>query len=357
MHRFLRTLRVTACMFSFCGVPNMADAEEPRAVEPPEVVGSIEVLSSQLAELVDPDAQIEVLAKGFKWSEGPLWMADGGFLIFADIPRNTVYKWKEGEGLSVYLHPAGYTGTEPRGGESGANGMTLDGAGALVMCHHGDMRIARMLSPVVQPEPRYETIAGSFQGKRFNSPNDVVVHSSGAIYFTDPAYGREQGYDDPGRELDFQGVYRIAPDGEVTLLTRELHAPNGLAFAPDEKTLYVSDSHAMIIMAYQMREDGSLGEGRVLLDASERAKDLDGATDGLKVDRQGNLLATGPGGVMVIAPSERYPGKHLGTIRTGGTVSNCAFGDDGRTLYMTSGDRLCRVRLKTSGGGRMADSE
>jgi gluconolactonase len=325
-----------------------AKAQEPRDVTPHETIGDVERLDPALDTLIDPTAKIEVLAEGFDWSEGPLWIAEGNFLIFSDVPQNVIYKWKEDEGLSEYLRPSGYTSGPERGGEMGSNGLTLDQNGNLLLCQHGDLRVARMLAPVTKPEPRYETVAKGYQGKNFNSPNDLVCHSSGAVYFTDPPYGREHGqFNDPSRELDFQGVFRADPDGTVTLLTKELRAPNGIAFSPDEKILYVAQSwgEKMIWMAYPVKEDGGIEEGKILHDATERAKQHEGSADGMKVDAKGNLFASGPGGIMIITPE----GKHLGTIRTGTRISNCAFGDDGRTLYMTCDGKICRVRLKTIG--------
>jgi gluconolactonase len=250
--------------------------------------------------------------------------------------------------LEVYLEHAGYTGQEARGGEQGANGLTLDHQGRLLLCQHGDRRVARMDAPTSNPAPEFTTLASHYEGKRLNSPNDLVVHSSGAIYFTDPPYGLEGNVDDPAKELDFQGVYRIGPDGKLDLLTKELSRPNGIGLSPDEKKLYVanSDGSRPIWMVFDVRADGLVENGRVFFNAAELAKGRRGGPDGLKVDVQGNLFATGPGGVVVLTPQ----GEHLGTILAGVTA-NCAFGDDGSTLYMTSDDKLKRIRLKTKGPG------
>lgn len=327
-------------------------ADAPRAVALGQTIGEIEILSPAAENLVDPDAQIELLATGFDWSEGPVWIVqsdNSGFVVFSDVPQNVVYKWQEGEGLSEFLRPSGYTQKESRGGESGSNGLALDAAGRLILCQHGDIRVARMDAPVHMALPNFVTIAGDYQGKKFNSPNDLAIHSSGAIYFTDPPYGRMKRWEDEGRELDFTGVYRVSPEGEVTLLTKEFRAPNGIAFSPDEKTLYVaqSDPENAIWKAFDVRDDGTIENGRVLLDVTELLKTRPGNPDGLKVDKQGVLFATGPGGVLMISPE----GEHLGTIRTGEKIANCAFGerldDGGQMLYMTSDMHLCRVRLKT----------
>ena len=309
----------------------------------------IERLDPALDRLVAPDATIEVLAGGYDWSEGPVWVKSGGYLLFSDIPPNAIHRWKDGEGARLYLRPSGYTGTEPRGGEVGSNGLTLDRDGRLVLAQHGDRRIARMDAPLTDPQPKFSPLADRYNGARFNSPNDLVFHSNGDLYFTDPAYGMEKQWDDPKREMDYAGIFRRARDGTVSLMTREMTRPNGLAFSPDERRLYVaqSDQNAAIWRVFDVRPDGSLANSRVLFDATSMTKGRKGLPDGLKIDTQGNLFATGPGGVLVITPE----GKHLGTINTGQATSNCAFGDDGRTLYMTADDYLMRVKLKTKGMG------
>jgi gluconolactonase len=320
------------------------------ALVPQNQTPRIERLDPALDKLIDPAAKIETLAEGYDWSEGPIWVKEeGGYLLFSDVPQNVVYKWKEGAGAQPYLKPSGYTGTEPRGGEMGSNGLTLDSNGRLVLCQHGDRRVARMDAPLSAPQPKFATLADRYDGKRFNSPNDVVFHSNGDMYFTDPPYGMPKQFEDPAREIPFQGVFRRGRDGTVTLLTREMTRPNGLAFSPDEKLLYVaqSDSTAAIWRVFDVKPDGTLGASRVLFDATAMTKTLKGLPDGLKIDTEGNLFATGPGGVLVISPQ----GKHLGTISTGQATSNCAFGDDGRTLYITADMYLMRVRLKAKGRG------
>jgi gluconolactonase len=313
--------------------------------KPHQTIGSIERLDPRFDKLVPPGAVLEKLAGGFKWSEGPVWVRDGAYLLFSDIPRNAVMKWQDGPGLSQFLKPSGYTGRQPRGGESGSNGLTLDAAGRLVLCQHGDRQIAR-----VERDGRWTVLAGRYQGKRFNSPNDLVYKSNGDLYFTDPPYGLEKGPRDPARELDFCGVYRLAAaDGRLTLLSRDLTAPNGIAFSPDEKTIYVSqsDPKRAIWMAYDVQPDGTLGRGRVFCDATAWLKQHKGLPDGLKVDRAGNLFATGPGGVNVFAPD----GTLLGRINPGVATANCCFGNDGSVLYLTANMFLCRIRTSTKGLG------
>lgn len=304
-------------------------------------MGQVVRIDPRIDQLIPKDTKIEVLASGFAWSEGPLWIKEGGYLIFSDIPRNSVMKWKEGEGLSVFMKPSGYTGVVDYGREPGSNGLTLDPEGRIVFCEHGDRRISRL-----EKNGGKRTLVDNYQGKRLNSPNDAVFNSNGDLYFTDPPYGLPQNAADPRRELDAFGVYRRTKDGTVTLLTREFERPNGIAFSPDEKTLYVAQSEVRPIwMAYPVNADGLLGPGRVFAEIPSSMAKLPGAPDGLKVDAKGNVFATGPGGVYVFTPR----GELLGRIDTGQRTANCAWGDDGSTLYMTADSYLCRIRTSTRG--------
>jgi len=309
------------------------------------VLGKIIRNAAELDALLPADARIEVVASGFEWSEGPVWVKeDGGYLLFSDIPRNSIYRWREGEGISLWMKPSGYTGVGEYGDEPGSNGLTLDKQGRLTLCEHGDRRIARL-----EKDGGKRTLADNYQGKRLNSPNDLVYKSDGVLYFTDPIYGLPRKENDPGRELDFCGVYRLTPDGAVTLLTKELTRPNGIAFSPDEKTLYVanSDPKRAIWMKYPVQADGTIGGGSILYDATAQVGKSPGLPDGLKVDREGNIWATGPGGVYIISPS----GKLLGRIDTGEATSNVAWGGDGSVLYITADMYICRVQTRTKGAG------
>jgi gluconolactonase len=310
----------------------------------PRTIGSIERLDPAIDALIPPDAVIEVLAEGFDWAEGPVWIEDGEYVLFSDVPANRIYRWKEGEGHRVWLEPSGYTGDAPRGGEPGSNGLLLDGEDRLVLNQHGDRRVARLDAPLTAPEPNFTTLADRYEGMRFSSPNDAVFDSRGALFFTDPPYGLPEGPGDPTKETPFNGVYRLGVDGVVTLLTDELSRPNGIALSPDERTLYVanSDPERAIWMAYDLRPSGTVDNGRVLFDATEQVTERRGLPDGLKVDEAGNVFATGPGGVLVFSPD----GRHLGTIRTTQATANCAFDRDGTALYMTADSYLLRIRLQ-----------
>jgi gluconolactonase len=317
------------------------------AADTPKTLGTIERLDPKFDDLIPKDAAIEILAGGFDWSEGPVWVkgADGGHLLFSDIPKNMIWKWSAKDGLKEFLKPSGYTGTEKfTGKEPGSNGLTLDKDGKLILCQHGDRRVSRLA------DGKFVTLVDKFEGKRLNSPNDLAFMSNGDLYFTDPPYGLPLIEKDPKKELDFQGVYRLTLKGELTLLTKEMSRPNGIAFSPDEKTLYVanSDPDKAIWMAFPVKADGTLDKGKVFFDTTQWVKDKKpGLPDGLKVDAAGNVFATGPGGVIVFDKA----GKHLGTLATGVPTANCAWGDDGRTLYVTADKQLVRVKTKTKGAG------
>ena len=308
-------------------------------------LGEVVRVDPQLDSLIDAAARIEVLASGFDLSEGPVWVnREGGFLLFSDVPRNTIYKWQDGSGLSEFLKPSGYTGAGKYISEQGSNGLTLDRQGRLVACEHGDRRVS-----VMDWEGGKMTLADRYQGKRLNSPNDVVFRSNGDCYFTDPPYGLPTCEVDQEHGYGFCGVFRVTPEGVVSLVTDEMTRPNGLAFSPDERILYVaqSDGAAPIIRAFDIAEDSSISNSRVFYDVKDQFGKLPGSPDGLKVDAAGNLFATGPGGVHVISPQ----GKLLGRIDTRQATTNCCWGGDGSVLYITADSYLCRIQTKTKGAG------
>lgn len=327
-----------------------AEASTSNTVEY-EVTGSLESLDPIFNSLVAEDAKIEILASGFNWSEGPVWLESENMLLFSDVPENIVYSWKPGTNKAeIYLQPSGFTGEVARGGESGSNGLALDNDGKLVLCQHGDRQLGKMLSPFSAPAAEFEAIADNWEGKKFNSPNDVTIASNGTYYFTDPPYGLApppEGHkgENPNREIPFQGVYSVK-NGEVKLQTKELSRPNGIALSLDESKVYVanSDGKNPIWMVYDLDENGDFTNGKVFFDATELGKTRKGSQDGLKVHKSGNIFATGPGGVLVFSPE----GKHLGSILTGQATANCGFSADGNTLYMTADMHLMRIQLKES---------
>jgi gluconolactonase len=302
--------------------------------------GPIERTSPVLDTLIKPDAAVEILAEGFEWAEGPLWLAEQQMLIFTDVPKNRIYSWREGQQANqIYLEPSGNTSDAKR---EGANGLLLDTQGNLVLCQHGDRRMARMDAPLTEPKPDFTTLANKYQGKRFNSPNDAVYDGAGNLYFTDPPYGLPHiSY----QEMDFYGVFRLSATGELTVITEKLTRPNGIGLSPDQQTLYVSNSDAKhaVWMAYELNPDGSVASERVFFDATYAVSaENKGVPDGLKVDKAGNIYGTGPGGVWIFSPA----GEHLGTIRTSVPTANVGFNADQSVLFLTSDMYLLRVVLK-----------
>lgn len=305
-------------------------------------IGSVERLDSTINALIPSDSKIEILASGFEWAEGPLWLEDQQALIFTDVPTNKVWKWTEKDSLSLYLMPSGYLGDRIDKGEPGANGLALDAVGNLILCQHGERQIGKMLASLDAPKPEFQALVSNYEGKRFNSPNDLVFNSKGQLFFTDPPYGMDP-WDE--KELDFQGVYRLDSDGELNLLIDSLSRPNGIALSPEENVLYVaqSDPEKARYYAYNLNENGDVISGKVLFDATLlQGEDRKGLPDGLKVHSSGILFATGPGGVLVISSD----GKHLGTILTENGTANCGFDTDQNYLYMTADAYLMRISLK-----------
>ena len=307
-------------------------------------IGEVKRLDPRIDKLIPRNAKIEVLTSGFIWSEGPAWDRKNDVLLFSDVWRNQVIQCKEGEGKSVYMEPSGYTGVEPHPRAMGSNGLIFDAEGQLILCEHGDRRVSLLTHGGGKV-----TLEDNYKGKRLNSPNDVCVGSNGDIYFTDPYYGLPLQQEDPRKELDFAGVYLRRKSGELVLVVSNLGNPNGVCLSPDEKTLYVSNRNDDWIgyMAYPVNEDGTVGTGRMFYDATEDSKKQQGGADGIRTDTQGNLWATGQGGVYVFSPE----GDVLGKIETGERIANCAFGNDGSVLYITSDTYLCRIQTSATGNG------
>ncbi len=308
-------------------------------------IGSIETIDPGLAALADADATIEIIAEGFDWSEGPLWVPSEKMLLFSDVPKNTVYKWTEENGKEIYLTPAGYTGSEsPYSGEEGSNGLTLNSDGKLVLCQHGDRRVSMMNAAINSPTANYIPLADNFQGKKLNSPNDAVFNSKGILFFTDPPYGLPgEAEDTVNRELSFHGIFKCS-NGVTTLLSDSITRPNGIAFFPGQKKLIVANSDPLkaIWYTFDLSEEDSVISASIFYDATESTKTDKGLPDGLKVDPSGNVFASGPGGVWIFDQNA----KLLGKIRITELVSNCELSEDGKTLYLTADQYVLRVKLK-----------
>jgi gluconolactonase len=336
-----RTIRALCALLTIAGCSG----------ETYKTIGSLESLDPQFGKLVSPDAKIEIIAEGFSWIEGPLWLPTEDCLVFSNIPPNKLWKWTEKEGAVDYLEKSGFLGKVPRPGfkgafdEAGSNGLLLSPENKLVLCQHGLRQMALMTTPLNDPKPDYKTLTDrNHEGKKYNSPNDGCYHKDGSLFFTDPPYGLPGGADDETRETDYSGVYRLSKDGKVTLIDDQLERPNGIALSPDQKTLYVANSHGpnAIWMAYELNDDGTVKDKRVFKEVTKWVGTRKGMPDGLKIDDEGYLFATAPGGVWVLNPE----GKHLGTIVTKEFASNVAFSPDKKTLYITADMLLLRLKLR-----------
>ncbi len=329
---------LTAILGVACGAPEPSPSVDEAEPAADAGAGSILRVDPRFDALVPPDARIEKLADGFIFIEGPVWIRDESRLLFSDVRGNTIYQWTEADGASPFIDPV-FEGDRTGLRSISSNGLTLDVEGRLIICEHGNRRISRL-----EADGTRTTLVDSHEGSRLNSPNDATYSSDGWLYFTDPPYGMEGLEESPLRELDFNGIYRLSPDGQLELLYPDQTRPNGIALSPDETTLYVanSDANQKVWMAYDLSADG-VSNPRVFYDVNDQTGE--GAADGMKVDNAGNIFATGPGGVWVFAPD----GTHLGTIMPDEVPANVGWGDDGRTLYMTARTGLYRIRLTTEG--------
>ena len=302
-------------------------------------IGSVERLSPEIDNLIEKSAKIEILADGFEWSEGPVWSSQLNSVLFSDVPENVIYSWNEDKGLGTFTRPIGYSGKVPNLKKAGTNGLTIDADGNLIICMHGDRKITRLEKLNIN---RKVTLVNSFDGNLLNSPNDLVYDSKGNLYFTDPPYGLLEGDNDKLKEIEFNGVYKVSPNGDIDVLVKNLTRPNGISISNDEKILYVanSDKNNPVIMQYDLSEEGAKNPS-IFFDGRELTKKDIGLFDGLKVHPTGNVFATGPGGVLVIKEN----GDHIGTIRTEVRTANCAFDENFQYLYMTSDMFLTRIKL------------
>ncbi|NCU04243.1 MAG: SMP-30/gluconolactonase/LRE family protein [Chitinophagaceae bacterium] len=309
-----------------------------------KTTGAIERIDPALDAIIKKDAVIEIIAEGFEWCEGPVWIEKHKMLLFSDVPRDTIFKWTEAKGKEVYLTPSGYTGTEPRGGEKGSNGLLLDKDGNLVLCQCGNRQMARMNAALDKPLPNYISIAGQYNGKRFSSPNDAAYNSAGELFFTDPPYGLEtQSDNDPKKEIAFNGVYKVKTNGEVVLLVDSIPRPNGIAFLPGEKQVIIacSDPRKPNWYIYDVNGD-ALTNGRIFYSTANGPKGLKGLPDGLKISSNGIVFASGPGGIWIF----NSEAKLLGKIRVDEHASNVALSADEKTMYITNDMQVLRVKMR-----------
>jgi len=332
-----------------CGVAPEAEAETQRVKFQPIKIENarIDRWDPAMDAIVPQDWKVEKLADGFGWAEGPIWIRQGGYLLFTDVPGNKMWKWSEKNGLEKFLDPSGAPSFDPEiWREAGANGLAVFDANSILLADTGNRGIQRLDLKTKKKTP----VAMAFEGKKFSSPNDVVKMKNGVIFFTDPPYGFKKFDAAPEKEIPFNGVYRAGKDGKVTVIEKELTRPNGVALSPDEGVLYVaqSEGNKAIVNAYTLDKDGNVTGKKLFADFTDLAKpDAPGAPDGLTVAEDGTVFVTGPGGVLVVSKD----GKRLGRIWDGKQTANCKFGDDGRTLYMTSHDMLARIRLNIKGAG------
>lgn len=340
----IRGLRVNRRIFiAAMGVTALSACAEKLTAEPSmqknrPLFGKVERLDPGLDEVIDSSQQLEQLADGFSWSEGPAWDSKRDRLYFSDVPQNTAFIWSEALGLEVFRKPSGLAEGD------GTNGLLMARDGRLLTANHGK----RAITAFNIESGEDVILADRFDGKKFNSPNDLVEAEDGTIYFTDPPYGLQDGDESPLKEQPVNGVYRRGPDGKLTLIDGSLTRPNGIALSPDERTLYVaqSDPEKQLLKSYAIGSDGLLSDSGLFFDAQPLvAADAPGLPDGMCVAQTGHIFATGPGGVLILSPT----GKLLGRILAEKATANCAFGDDGSMLYLTSSDRLARIPLKVKG--------
>ena len=346
-NKHLPLVVILIVLMAACNSHSAGTEKKDSVVSVPAVSESpkhISILDAEGMNLLDSNAIIEVIAEGYKWTEGPVYVSDSDYLLFSDVPANRIYKWKQGNGASVYLEPSGYTGTIPKEKEPGSNGLVIDKKGKLVLCQQGNRQIGRMKSSLNDPKAVFEVIVSNYQGKKFNSPNDAVYAANGNLYFTDPPYGLEKGIKDSSKEIPFQGIYLVKPGGKAMLVTDKVSYPNGIALSPDNKILYISnsDNDNKEWMKYELNDQGMIAKESVFYRVSAEEGKLPGSPDGMKVNARGYIFATGPGGIWVFNPA----GKVLARIYTGELPANCFIDQVHNMLYMTCKSYVMRVKLK-----------
>jgi len=341
----MNKLSGTAVLLMLAGLAVCACAATPAPTKIEEA--KIDRWDPAMDAIVPKDWKIEKLAEGFGWAEGPIWVKSGGYLLFTDVPGNKMWKWSAKGGLVKFLDPSGAAAPDPVvWREAGANGITMLDAKTILYADTGN----RVIQSLDLATKKKTAVATSFEGRKFSSPNDVIRMKNGVLFFTDPPYGFRKFDDAPEKEQPFNGVYRRAADGTVTVIEKELVRPNGVALSPDESVLYVTQSEPTkaIINAYALDKEGNVTGKKLLLDVTDKVGDAaPGLPDGLTVAADGTIFSSGPGGIWVISKD----GKPLGRISDGKPTANCKFGDDGKTLYLTSKDMLARIRLNVKGAG------
>ena len=332
-----KIVTICALIFGTIGFGQISNSEISKSFK-------IEILDDEALSLINPDSPIKIIGEGFLWTEGPLWIEEGDYLLFSDIPNNSVFKIDADGLLTTYLKPAGYLGEGDYSKEPGSNGLLLDPQGKLILCQHGERRLARMISDLDNPKPEYEEVVSTFEGKKFNSPNDAVYDANGNLYFTDPPYGLPKQMEDPTKELSFQGVYCLKTTGELVLLDK-LSRPNGIAFSPDGSELFVavSDPEHAVWYKYDVADTGVVENKQLFFDSTYLIgkEGQQGLPDGMKMHKSGNLFATGPGGLWIF----NTEGKAIARIHTGQATSNCAFSSDYKRLFLTADDYVLEVSL------------
>jgi len=309
-----------------------------------KTIGSIERTDPALDEIVSAEATIEIIGEGYNWSEGPVWVEKENMLLFSDVPENIVYKWTEEKGVEPYLTPSGFTGDTTRSREQGSNGLLLHND-SLILCQHGNRQMAKMNASLKDPKPEYITLAATYDGKRFSSPNDAAYRSNGDLFFTDPPYGLANLDTDVEKELSFNGVYKVTTQGVVSLMVDSLTKPNGIAFMPDGNKFLVanSDGKKAIWYEFELNENAdSVKTAKIFYNATSLMGIEKGSPDGFKIDSKGNVYATGPGGVWIF----NKDGNVLGKIKLPEASANCALSTDEKTLYITADMYLLRVKLR-----------
>jgi gluconolactonase len=335
----MKKVTLYAALILFCSCNNQTEKNIG------QTIGQLEKYDPTLDSIIAPNTKAEIIAAGFDWSEGPLWVESQQMLLFSDVPLNTVYQWTEKSGTKVYLKPSGFTGNDSKSKEPGSNGLTLDSEGRLVLCQHGNRQIAIMDAALDKPQAKFISLANKYEGKKFSSPNDLVFNNAGELFFTDPPYGLEKrSDDDPQKETTCNGVYKVKKDGTVLLLVDSITRPNGIAFSPDQKKILIACSDPAKPNWYVFDVDGdTLTNGKIFYSALGFDKSWKGMPDGFKIGKNGIVYASGPGGIYFF----NLEGKKLGLLHLTESASNCALSADEKTLYITNDMYVLRVKLKS----------